>query len=321
MKILKKIDGFIVGLFCAILLAWLFPSFGSSNSPIDLKKIAEYGIIVIFFFYGIKLSPEKIIEGIANWKMHITIHIATFLLFPLLIVFIKPLFSDQSIWISLFFVAALPSTVSSSVVMVSLAKGNVPGAIFNATISSFGGIFISPLLLGFFMTKSHIAIDATEIVLKLIMQILVPIVVGALLHRWLKNFAHRYSTALKRLDQTIVLLIVYTSFCDSFEMRVFNSIKFSTIIYITAGLGLLFIVIFIILNRISKLLRFNYADTVTTIFCGSKKSLIHGVVLSKVLFAHTALSGFILIPIMIYHSLQLIAIGFIIPNITRYIKQ
>ena len=321
MKITKKIDGFILSLISVILFAGLFPNIGTNTEIIDLKKISEYGITIIFFFYGVKLSPQKIREGLTNWKMHLVIQLATFILFPILIILIKPVFSNIHIWLSVFFVAALPSTVSSSVVMVSLAKGNVPGAIFNATISSLGGIFISPLLLSFFIIKSNIDIDSGEILIKLLFQILVPMLVGILFHSKLKVFAESQSKKLKVLDQSIVLLIVYTSFCTSFESGIFTTIKLSTIIYIFIGMGILFCIVFLILKKISQLLHFSYADTVTTIFCGSKKSLIHGVVLSKVLFSGSILSGFILVPIMMYHSLQLIAIGFILPKIEHILSE
>jgi len=321
LKITKKIDGFILSLISVILFAGLFPNIGTNTEIIDLKKISEYGITIIFFFYGVKLSPQKIREGLTNWKMHLVIQLATFILFPILIILIKPVFSNIHIWLSVFFVAALPSTVSSSVVMVSLAKGNVPGAIFNATISSLGGIFISPLLLSFFIIKSNIDIDSGEILIKLLFQILVPMLVGILFHSKLKVFAERQSKKLKVLDQSIVLLIVYTSFCTSFESGIFTTIKLSTIIYIFIGMGILFCIVFLILKKISQLLHFSYADTVTTIFCGSKKSLIHGVVLSKVLFSGSILSGFILVPIMMYHSLQLIAIGFILPKIEHILSE
>lgn len=321
LKITKKIDGFILSLISVILFAGLFPNIGTNTEIIDLKKISEYGITIIFFFYGVKLSPQKIREGLTNWKMHIVIQLATFIVFPILIILIKPVFSNIHIWLSIFFVAALPSTVSSSVVMVSLAKGNVPGAIFNATISSLGGIFISPLLLSFFIIKSNIDIDSGEILIKLLFQILVPMLVGILFHSKLKVFAESQSKKLKVLDQSIVLLIVYTSFCTSFESGIFTTIKLSTIIYIFIGMGVLFCIVFLILKKISQLLHFSYADTVTTIFCGSKKSLIHGVVLSKVLFSGSILSGFILVPIMMYHSLQLIAIGFILPKIEHILSE
>ena len=56
------------------------------------------------------------------------------------------------LWLSIYFLACLPSTVSSSVVMVSIAKGNVPSAIFNASISGL----IAPISLA---TTFGISVD------------------------------------------------------------------------------------------------------------------------------------------------------------------
>src|SRR5699024_8283044 len=92
---------------------------------------------LIFFFYGLKLSGKQIKSGLQNWKLHLLVQLSTFLLFPLLVLPFKPFIAaghSQTIWLAFLFLAALPSTVSSSVVMVSIAKGKVPAAFFNACI-------------------------------------------------------------------------------------------------------------------------------------------------------------------------------------------
>jgi len=45
--------------------------------------------------------------------------------------------------------------------------------------------------------------------------------------------------------------------------------------------------------------------------CGSKKSLIHGTAMSKVLFHGNASLGMILLPLMLYHALPLIIVSVI----------
>jgi len=57
-------------------------------------------------------------------------------------------------------------------------------------------------------------------------------------------------------------------------------------------------------------LGFNLKDKITAQFCGTKKSLVHGSVMVKVIFGNSANTGLLLLPIMIYHSLQLILIAF-----------
>ena len=133
-----KLDKFVLFIILTVLVAYIFPDFGKEDSKIPLDLISSIGISLIFFFYGLKLSSQKIKEGLGNWKLHLLVQTTTFLVFPLLIISAKPLIQTENsemIWLAFLFLAALPSTVSSSVVMVSMAKGNVPAAIFNASIS------------------------------------------------------------------------------------------------------------------------------------------------------------------------------------------
>jgi sodium/bile acid cotransporter 7 len=56
-------------------------------------------------------------------------------------------------------------------------------------------------------------------------------------------------------------------------------------------------------------LKFSREDKITAMFCGSKKTLASGVPMAKLIFgAHPAL-GLILLPIMVYHPLQLVICG------------
>ena len=71
------------------------------------------------------------------------------------------------------------------------------------------------------------------------------------------------------------------------------------------------------INIVSKKMNFNREDRITALFNGSKKSLVHGTVFSKVLFSGMATQGIFLIPIMIYHALQLIAISFIAQKMSK----
>src|SRR5690625_3575025 len=143
-----KIDPFVLAIIISILIAYILPQAGASDSPIPMNTISSLGISLIFFFYGLSLSTEAIKNGLKNWRLHVVVQGSTFLLFPLLVLIFYPFVKDTSqklLWLAFLFMAALPSTVSSSVVMVSIAKGNLPAAIFNASISGIIGIILTPL--------------------------------------------------------------------------------------------------------------------------------------------------------------------------------
>ena len=222
---LKKIDGFIVGLLCVIALAYWVPDIGGKGSFVQLEKISSIGISLIFFFYGLKLSPQKMKEGLSNYKLHVLVQLSTFLFFPLLIVCLKPLVKTEEtelLWLALFFMAALPSTVSSSVVMVSIAKGNIPGAIFNASISGLIGILITPLWMGLFMNSASAEFDLTDSVVSLVLRILLPVVIGLSLNSSFGNTARKYGRYLTLFDKAVILSIVYNSFSKSFSRQHFS---------------------------------------------------------------------------------------------------
>lgn len=312
-----KIDLFVFLLIFSVILAYLFPQLAFSKL-IPLNLLISIGITLIFFFYGLKLSIQDLKNDLKNGKLHILIQLSTFLIFPLLVLIAKPFIftaEGEIIWLSFMFLAALPSTVSSSVVMVSLAKGNVPAAIFNATISGLIGIVLTPLWMGFFMEQNGGQYEWGPIYLKLLTEILLPVVLGLLLQHYFSyfhTFTKKYNKFFNGFDKTIILLIVYNSFADSFKEKIFSSVKFWDFVWIIIAVIVLFFIVYAITGWFAKKLKFNIKDTITVQFCGTKKSLLHGTVFSKVLFgAGTIPIGIILLPIMIFHAFQIFVISII----------
>ncbi|SDR85990.1 bile acid:sodium symporter [Gramella sp. MAR_2010_147] len=303
-----KSFGFIFAIFIAIGIAYLFPQ-GIELLP--LKTITDIGIGLIFFFYGLKLYPTEFKAGLVNYKVHIIIHLTTFIVFPLLCLLCAPLFEDglrSDLWIALFFLGTLPSTVSSSVVMVALAKGNLPTAIFNASLSGLIGIFATPLWIGFILEKTA-DFDFLIVLQKLCLQIIAPLAAGLFLQRYFGDLARRYGRQLSLFDKTTIILIIYSSFSSSFSSALLRSIEISELLKMTGIVIILFFTIFFSLAYFSKILGFNREDKIAAQFCGTKKSLVHGSVMVRVIFGSSASSGLLLLPIMLYHSAQLILIA------------
>lgn len=317
-----KIDGFVLAIIVVVILAYLFPFWGSKNSPIPLNTIGSIGISLIFFFYGLKLSPEKIKSGLKNWKLHLLVQASSFVLFPLIIISIYPFIKTENnhiIWLGFMFLAALPSTVSSSVVMVSMAKGNIPAAIFNASISGLIGILVTPLWMGLFLKQNTTEFDLGTIYLKLITEILLPVIFGIVLQRFLGDFARKHNRYLTLFDKSIILIIIYKSFAESFEEKVFNSVNITHLIFILLAVIVLFTLVFFIINQISKRLGFTLEDRITAQFCGTKKSLVHGTVFSKILFKNSASVGVILLPLMLFHFIQIFIISIIASKLEKQV--
>jgi sodium/bile acid cotransporter 7 len=310
-NILKRagLDGFVIALLLMIVVGWLWPQGAMESNGFSLSKFAGYGVSLIFFFYGLRLDPVKLKAGLGQWKLHLVVQLSTFILFPLIILSTRWLFDGPGhgdIWLSVFFLAALPSTVSSSVVMVSIARGNMVAAIFNASISSLIGIFITPLWLNLVLDADSKGTGLSDTIIKLVIQVFIPVIAGLVLnHRW-GAFAEKNKKYLKYFDQFIILIIVYTSFAESFLNKRFANFNILTLVLLTVSMVTLFFIVYFIIRYVCRLLHFSKGDTITALFCGSKKSLVHGTVMSKVLFSSSPLLGVILLPLMIYHAAQLV---------------
>jgi solute carrier family 10 (sodium/bile acid cotransporter), member 7 len=307
------IDGFLLAIIAVIVLAYFFPQPGIATKPFSLEKTGAYGMSLIFFFYGLKLNMERFAAALKNWRVHTVIQLTTFIIFPLIALLIEPLLGSEHelLWLSIFYLCVLPSTVSSSVVMVSIAGGNIPSAIFNASISTLAGVFITPLWMMPYLKSGNSDFNSADIIFKLVLQVLVPVVLGLLLHKYWGNYAEKYKRQLRYFDQSIIVLIIYTSFCHSFYNHAFDGFSIALLLELLAGLTTLFFIVFFLIRSVSRSLQFNHKDTITVLFCGSKKSLVHGTVMSKVLFPASATVSVILLPLMLYHALQLIFAGII----------
>ena len=313
-------DGFLLALAAVVAAAILWPEPGATGGPLHMNWIATYGVAVVFFLYGLTLAPEKLHQGASHWRLHLTVQLATFVLFPaLVLLLLVPLRGSlpTPVETGFFYLAALPSTVSSSVAMTSLARGNVPVAIFNATLSSLLGVFLTPLLMAWFASTTGTDIPLLPVIGKVVALVLVPIGVGQVARRWLAAWASRHIKTIRLADRAIILAIVYNSFADSMIEGIWTSHDATLLAEMVVGVLVIFFIVYGILLVICRFLGFNLPDRIACLFCGSKKSLASGVPMAKLIFNGDPALGLIIAPIMLYHFFQLVIVSVIANRYAR----
>lgn len=319
-KIFTKQNTFLLLLASMVLLAKFVPFRPAYNQWFPLSDFIDWGIAGIFLLYGLKLNLKEVVKDVSNWKLHLLIQSATFLLFPFLVLIFYPAFRETAyygIWLSVFFLASLPSTVSSSVVMVSIAKGNVTSAIFNASISGLIGIVMTPLLMSFFLNANTESADKTEIVEQLLLKVLMPIVIGIALNPFFKKWIIRYSNVISEFDRLIILLIVYESFSTAFIENIFAIVPGFVFLVLTISVVALFFIVYYITKFVAMKMGFQLEEIITATFCGSKKSLVHGSLFLLVLGIPDDQKVLFLLPVMIYHSFQLFYVSWLANKIAQ----
>ncbi len=307
-----KPDWFLLGMVAATVLAWAFPGPGAAGGWMQPELLTKAGVALIFFLHGLVLSFAALRAGALNWRLHVLVQACTFVLFPVIGLGLNALLAGWAapeLVLGVFFLCALPSTVSSSVAMTATARGNVAGAVFNATLSSLIGIVVTPLWIALVLRTTGEARPVWPVVVDLFRWLVLPLTVGQMLRPWLGAWAARHKPRIGLVDRGTILLLVYTSFCDSFQEGVWSRHGYGQLALLLVLCAALFALVLAVTGRLAAWLGFPREDRIAAIFCGSKKTLASGVPMAKLIFgAHPAM-GLILLPIMVYHPLQLIVGG------------
>ena len=303
------IDGFLAAMLSAVALALLAPEIGRSDGPLHLGPVTGIGIALVFLLHGANLAPDKLLAGMRNGRLHLFVQACTFLLFPLIGWALAKVLEGHiapALLTGVFFLCVLPSTISSSVAFTAMAGGNVAAAVFNATLSNFIGIIVTPLLVSQWLHAAGGGLPVGQAILSVSVQLLLPFVLGQFLrphvHAWLSH----HKPLVNRVDRGVIVLIVYSSFSDSAAAGLWSGQGWVTVLQ-ALGLSAAILAGVLVLTRLAaRRLGFAPADEVVAVFCGSKKSVASGIPMARLLFGTRPELGLIVLPAMLYHQIQLL---------------
>lgn len=309
---LLALDRFTVLLFMMVLLATFLPVSGQAAEIFGTFTTAA--IAILFFLHGAKLSREAVVEGLMHWKLHGVVFAFTFALFPIIGLLSKPLLVPmlgQELYWGFLFMCFLPSTVQSSIAFTSVAQGNVAGAVCSASFSNIAGMFITPLLVSFFILgETTHNFDPTASIIQITLLLLVPFVLGQLLRPYVYPYMQKMPKIVKVFDQGSILMVVYGAFSSAVAAGLWQQVSAQTLIMLIIACSVLLTLIMLLALYVPRWMGFNRADQKTIFFCGSKKTLASGVPMAQILFIGQPL-GMIVLPIMIFHQIQLMVCGVI----------
>ncbi|XLY88088.1 bile acid:sodium symporter family protein [Ectopseudomonas mendocina] len=298
-------DAFTLTLLAVVLIATLLPA--SGQVAVVFEWITNLAIALLFFLHGAKLSRQAILAGAGHWRLHLLVFTCTFVLFPLLGLLLKPLMAPligAELYLGMLYLCALPATVQSAIAFTSLARGNIPAAICSAAASSLLGIFLTPLLVALLMGVEGDSGSTLDAIGKISLQLLLPFVLGQIAQRWIGGWVNRNKSWLKYVDQSSILLVVYTAFSAAVIGGLWQEVPLVTLLALVLACCVLLALALLLTHLLGKWLGFSLEDRITILFCGSKKSLATGVPMAQVLFAGSSI-GLLILPLMLFHQIQL----------------
>ncbi|XP_016045838.1 sodium/bile acid cotransporter 7 isoform X2 [Erinaceus europaeus] len=312
MRLLERVrkEWFMVGIVLVIAGAKLEPSVGVNGGPLMPEITVSYiAVATIFFNSGLSLRTEELTSALVHIKLHLFIQIFTLAFFPAAIWLFLQLLSITPIneWLlkGLQTVGCMPPPVSSAVILTKAVGGNE-------------GIVVTPLLLLLFLGSSS-SVPFTSIFSQLFMTVVVPLIIGQIVRRYIKDWLERKKPPFGAVSSCVLLMIIYTTFCDTFSNPNIDLDTFSLILilFIIFSIQLSFMLLtFIFSTRNNS--GFTPADTVAIIFCSTHKSLTLGIPMLKIVFAGHKHLSLISVPLLIYHPVQILLGSVLVPTIKSW---
>uniref|UniRef100_A0A8C5JJT6 Sodium/bile acid cotransporter n=1 Tax=Junco hyemalis TaxID=40217 RepID=A0A8C5JJT6_JUNHY len=304
-------EWFILGIVLVIAVARLEPGVGVKGGPLKPEITITYiAVSAIFFNSGLSLKTEELTSALMHVKLHLFVQIFTLVFFPTAIWVFLQLLSITPIneWLlkGLQTVGCMPPPVSSAVILTKAVGGNEAAAIFNSAFGSF--------LLG-----SSSSVPFTSIFSQLFMTVVVPLIIGQIVRRYIKDWLERKKPPFGAISSCVLLMIIYTTFCDTFANPNIDLDKFSLIIivFIIFSIQMSFMFLtFLFSTRNNS--TFTPADTVAIVFCSTHKSLTLGIPMLKIVFAGYEYLSLISVPLLIYHPAQILLGSLLVPTIKSW---
>lgn len=312
----SRVDPFLLMILTTVAVAALLPADGAALTAVGWT--AKVAIGLLFFLYGARLSSSEILQGVRHVKLQGFILATTFVLFPVLGLIFKvfaPALLGDSLYLGLLYLCVLPSTVQSAIALVSIGGGNIPAAIVASSASSLLGVFITPVLVAVLMSAQGSQLHGSAVV-EIVVMLLLPFLLGQVLRRWIGTWVTEHKKPLKIVDRGSILLVVYVAFSKGMNEGIWSALTVGKLLLLLAVCLLLLGITLTLTWTTARRTGFSRQDSVTILFCGSTKSLATGLPMATVLFAGQPV-GLIVLPLMLYHQLQLLVGATIAGRISR----
>jgi len=220
--------------------------------------------------------------------------------------------------------SCMPMSVSMVVVFTRTAMGETASASLLTTMSSLISVFVSPLLILFY-TGSKTHIDLPSVIIKLLLRVLLPMIIGQLLQTFVKSvvtYVDEHRNFFKRTQEYALIYIVYTVFCKTFEQSIEGAGLMDIVLMAFFQFALLCICKFIAWILLKLLFRDSPRLRVMGIYGCVQKSAAVGIPLIGAIYENNpTLAGLYTLPLLIWHPSQMLLGSALVPHLAAGVQK
>ena len=282
-----------------------------------LKEHGGPNIVIfsIFAFSGCALDVRLLGKGLKDVKATMVAIILILVVSPVLALVFKLIPINIQILAGLYLVAAMPTTLSSGVVMTARAGGNMAHALLVTIVANALAVFTIPVVLSILLSTlgdtRTIHFEKTAMVFKLALLVMLPLAIGMFVRWTAESWINQIQSKLQIINQMLILTIVWMGMCQSRETIIAGGAALIPIATITFCYHFLLVCIaFIATNLIS----IGPGRRESVIFMGGQKTLPLSVILQGSLFPNYGLT---LVVCVVHHIIHLIMDAYLVEKIKR----
>jgi sodium/bile acid cotransporter 7 len=259
-----------VGLLTVAGIGLMWPMPGRVMGQLPTQYIA---VSAIFVCSGLLLRTDEIRAALRAWRATTWGVLSILFLTPVIggvIAFRVPMDSAFQLGLALF--VCMPTTLSSGIALTTQARGNSALALLLTVVTNLAGIFTIPFVLAAVLgTLGHVELSAWDLLVKLCLSILLPLLFGRWLRQHIRKWVDANRSRITIFSNLALISIPWMKFSESSDRLA--AVALSNLLILIAA-GLLVHVAFLLLNTAaSRVLRLEAAQRKAVILMASQKTL------------------------------------------------
>jgi len=308
----------------AILVAWAYPPLGATYLVPNITS-TWVAVIIIFLLSGLGLKTEEFSKAFKRLKFNVFVQFFNFFIVSAIVfgvskflVAVKVL--DPVLAAGMVICSCVPMAINIVIVLTMSAGGDEGAAVFNATFGNIIGIFLSPVLILMYVGTSG-SMSLGQVFLNLTMRVVVPLVVGQLLQKFIKpvrEFFAKHKRRFKKVQEYCLVFIVYTVFAKTFLTKAGTSIG-NVLLMIAFQFLLMTGTMVLAWYSLRILFRDEPELRVMGVYGCVQKTVALGIPLITSIYQGSPVMGLYTLPLLIWHPMQLVVGSLLVPRLLKFV--